>query len=281
MGPPGVSAREVFSPAGRAGLTADTAVLRFNVTRRKFLALGALALPIAAGVDARFVEPTNLCVMKLALKPGGSLRFVQFTDFHYKGDARYAAEVIQTINQQSPAFVCFSGDLVEDKSFAPEALDFIRQIKAPVYGAPGNHDYRCRASFSDYERAFAATGGGWLVDRSIVLPEHDLEIVGMGMIGIHALKPAQAARRVLLMHYPVLADRLGGATFDLILAGHSHGGQVRLPFFGAPFLPWGVGAYDLGYFETQAGPLYVNAGIGTYHLPLRFNCRPEVTLVTM
>ncbi len=81
--------------------------------------------------------------------------------------------------------------------------------------------------------------------------------------------------------YPELADRLDGARFDLIMAGHSHGGQVRVPFFGPLFLPWGVGRYDLGRFETAGGPLYVNAGIGTYHLPLRFNCRPEITLVTM
>lgn len=66
-----------------------------------------------------------------------------------------------------------------------------------------------------------------------------------------------------------------------MMAGHSHGGQVRLPFYGAPILPWGVGRYDLGYFETKAGPRYVNAGIGTYYFPFRFNCRPELTLITL
>ena len=103
----------------------------------------------------------------------------------------------------------------------------------------------------------------------------------MALIGIHAFQPPKAPRRVLLMHYPEMADRLGDARFDLILAGHSHGGQVRLPFYGALFLPWGVGRYDLGFFETLGGPLYVNAGIGTYYFPYRFNCRPEVTVVTM
>ena len=252
------------------------------MTRRKFLTLGALAFPAVVGADAAWVEPTNLCVKELTLTPGGSVRFVQFTDFHYKGDARYAAEVIATINRQSPAFVCFSGDLVEDKRFAPAALDFIRQIAAPVYGAPGNHDYWCGAPFADYEKAFAETGGAWLVDRGLVLPEHDLEIVGMALMGMRALQPTpRTARRVLLLHYPEHADRLGDTTFDLILAGHSHGGQVRLPFVGPLFLPWGVGNYDLGRFESKGGPLYVGAGIGTYHVPIRFNCRPEITVVTM
>ena len=106
------------------------------LTRRKFLALGALALPTAAYADASWVQPTNLIVKELTLRPGGT-RFVHFSDLHYKGDARYAAEVVAAINAQSPPFVCFSGDLVEDKRFLPAALDFIRQIKAPVYGTPG------------------------------------------------------------------------------------------------------------------------------------------------
>lgn len=250
------------------------------MTRRKFLALGALTLPAALGADV-YTEPTNLRTSRLSLKTKGDLRFVHFSDFHYKGDAAYAARVVRKINELKPEFVCFTGDLIEDKSFATDALSFVRQINAPVYGSPGNHDYWSQANFAEYETAFAATGGGWLVDRSVVLAERELEIVGMAQIGIHALQPAQAARRLLLLHYPAMADTLGGPRFDLILAGHSHGGQIRFPFYGALALPWGVGPYDLGYFESKGGPLYVSAGIGTYYIPYRFYCRPEITLVTM
>ena len=250
------------------------------MTRRKFLGLGALALPATLAADA-CIEPTNLHIGQLSLAKAGTLRFVHFTDFHYKGNAAYAKRVVAEINQLQPEFVCFTGDLVEDKRFAPAALAFVRQIKAPVFGSPGNHDYWCQAPFAEYEAAFAETGGGWLVDRSVVLSGHDLEIVGMGQMGIHALPVRQAGRRLLLLHYPAMADTLGDSRFDLILAGHSHGGQIRLPFYGALALPWGVGPYDLGYFESKGGPLYVNPGIGTYYIPYRFNCRPEVTLVTL
>jgi predicted MPP superfamily phosphohydrolase len=252
-----------------------------KITRRKFLTLSALAVPAVIGADARWVEPTSLRVTNLKLNKDGKCRFVHFTDFHHKGDVDYAAKMVRTINELKPAFVCFTGDIVENKRFLPEALDFIRQIKAPVYGNPGNHDYWSGASFPDCERAFAATGGAWLVDRSIILPQYDLELVGMALIGIHAFKPPQAERRILLMHYPKMADSLGEQRFDLILAGHSHGGQIRLPFYGALAVPWGVGQYDLGFFETPGGPLYVNAGIGTYRIPYRFNCRPEITVVTI
>ena len=250
-----------------------------RLTRRQFLGLGLVALPAAAGIDGRFAEPTWLRVTHFDLNPNPTVRFVQFSDFHYKGDAEYAAEVIRTINALAPDFVCFTGDMVEDKRFAPAALDFIRQIERPVYGCPGNWDYGCGADFQDYADAYRATGGEWLEDRSVVLPGHRLEIIGMGLRGVHSLGEARAERRLLLIHYPTQADRLEGRRYDLIVAGHSHGGQVRIPFYGAPVLPYGVGRYEQGPYESLGGPLYVNIGIGTYRFPVRFNCRPELTVV--
>jgi uncharacterized protein len=250
-----------------------------KITRRKFLGLTALALPAALGADSTALETTTLRITKLQHGPG-PCRFVHFSDFHYKGDADYATEVVRTINQLAPDFVCFTGDLVEEAAFAPEAFGFIRQINAPVYGTPGNHDFQSGVPFSGFADAFAATGGAWLPDRAAVLPEHDLELVGFGRRGVHAFTAPQAARQILLLHYPQVANGLG-RRFDLILAGHSHGGQIRLPFLGAIVLPKGVGGYEHGSYETPGGPLYVNAGIGTYRIPFRWNCRPELTLITI
>lgn len=252
-----------------------------NIDRRRFLKIAALSLPAIAGVHASVIEPVRLRVRYFNDSTQGRTRFVQFSDLHYRGDAEYAAEIVRTINELKPNFVCFTGDLIEQKEFVPEALSFIRQINAPVYGAPGNHDYWSRASFTDFHDAFRHTGGEWLVDRSLKLPEHDLEIHGMGRVGIHAFKPPQAERRVLLSHYPEMADTLG-TKFDLILSGHSHGGQIRLPFYGPLIIPTGVGRYDLGHFDSRFGPLYVTAGVGTLSsIPLRWNCPPEITVVTI
>jgi hypothetical protein len=71
---------------------------------------------------------------------------------------------------------------------------------------------------------------------------------------------------------------LGQLEFDLILAGHSHGGQVRLPLFGPIVEPSRIGKYDQGLFQTPAGPLYVNPGIGYCLYNARFNCRSELTV---
>lgn len=251
------------------------------LSRRQFLGLSLVALPAAAGLDGRFVEPTWLRLTRFDLQPESNCRFVQFSDLHYKGDADYASQVITQINELEPEFVCFTGDLIEEARYAPAALDFIRQIKRPVYGCPGNWDYGSGVDFRLYTQAFRNTGGAWLEDRSIVLPRHNLELIGMGLRGVHALAEAKAARRLLLIHYPTQADRLEGRRYDLILAGHSHGGQVRLPFYGAPVLPYGVGRYQMGHYESLGGPLYVNVGVGTYMFPVRFNCRPEITVVRL
>ena len=251
------------------------------ISRRKFLGLSLLALPAVAGIDAKWIEPSLLRVRNLRLQGGNSARFIHFSDFHYKGDAQFAAHVVQTINDLAPDFVCFTGDLIEDRAFVGEALGFVRQIKAPVYGIPGNHDYSTQAPFAEYEEAFASTGGGWLPARNVTLPKYDLQLVGMGITGLDMHSTTNASRRILLMHYPAVADQLGDQRFDLILAGHSHGGQVRLPFVGAMILPPGVGKYDYGLYETPGGPINVNPGIGTYIVPWRFNCRPELTLITI
>ena len=86
------------------------------------------------------------------------------------------------------------------------------------------------------------------------------------------------AKNILLMHFPAWVDKFKKQHFDLMIAGHSHGGQVRLPFIGALVVPYNVDSYDLGLFQTPAGPLYVNPGIGWFYMDVRFNCRPEVTL---
>src|SRR5205823_15034655 len=126
-----------------------------RISRRKFLGLGASALPAILGLDACFVEPTRLRLRNLKLSNESTCRFVHFSDFHYSADTEYAAEVVGAINKLEPDFVCFTGDLVEDRSYAAEALSFVREIHAPVYGIPCNHDYWSRAPFPEYERAFA------------------------------------------------------------------------------------------------------------------------------
>ncbi|MFZ1931466.1 MAG: metallophosphoesterase, partial [Candidatus Sulfotelmatobacter sp.] len=68
---------------------------------------------------------------------------------------------------------------------------------------------------------------------------------------------------------------------DLQLSGHSHGGQIRIPFIPLFYLPDLAKKYVMGTYQVGPLPLYTNAGIGTVNIPVRFNCPPEITLITL
>jgi len=250
-------------------------------SRRRFLFGALLAAPFLAAADAKWLEPTWVKVRRIRLGPDKPRhRFVHFTDVHHKGDRDYLLSVVRQINGVSPEFVCFTGDLIEEGRFLPEALEILGQIKAPLYGVPGNHDFWSKVPFDGIKKCFAASGGGWLLDQETVTADAKFSILGAAWLNPKhgPLKGHPATKNIFLMHYPAWVEQFREPRFDLLLAGHSHGGQVRIPFYGPIIVPFGVGRYDLGLFHTPAGPLYVNPGLGWYPVPIRFNCRPEITV---
>jgi predicted MPP superfamily phosphohydrolase len=248
------------------------------MTRRKFLWLlfssPLVPLLYANGIERRWLKKTNLEINENGTK------IAHFTDLHYKGDRRLYEEVIQEIYDSQSEIAVFTGDLIDHdgKDYLDEVLEITSQIKIPVYGVPGNHDPRDHASIEKYRMAFAKTGGGWLINK--VVPLKDIDLYGFYNMRLpKSLDPNR--KNLLLTHYPATCDVKTDLVFDLILVGHSHGGQVRLPFFGPIVLPKYVGNYDKGFYETKMGKLYVNVGIGTFMLPARFLCRPELTFVSL
>jgi predicted MPP superfamily phosphohydrolase len=246
-------------------------------TRRKFIITALLATPCAIAADARVLEPQWVKTTRLRLAEGEPAhRFVHFSDLHHKGDRAHTRSVVEKINSLSPDFVCFTGDLLEQANFLPETLDLLSGIKSPLYGVPGNHDYSSGVSFPDIAQCFAATGGAWLVDEQKTIANGKINLIGVVWRPPPVATPGM--KNLVMFHYPVWAKRLGSQKYDLMMAGHSHGCQVRLPFYGPVVRPFNVGEYDLGLFHTKSGPFYVTSGIGWYPLPVRFNCRPEIVL---
>ena len=251
------------------------------MNRRKLFRLAVGATMGWFILEPFVLEPYWLKVKRLNISgASASHRIVHITDIHYKGNRPYLKKVIETVNTLSPDFVCFSGDLVEKATYVKEALEILSSIQRPVYGVPGNHDYSSGASFDRIAQYCQSTGGAWLLNQETLSQDGQIQIIGA--IGNQPQLPPlkQAIKRLLLVHYPLFVDQLEGS-FDLVLAGHSHGGQFRLPFWGALVLPYSVGSYDLGLFQTKAGPLYVNPGIGTFSLPVRSWCRPEITVIEL
>ena len=253
-----------------------------KLSRRSFLLASlSAAVPLMTVADAKWFEPSWIKIHRVRLSSGRPKhRLVQLTDIHHKGDRAYLSGIVKKTNALSPDFVCFTGDLIEEGKFLPEALELLAQIKCPMYGVPGNHDFWSKAPFDGIIKCFAASGGAWLMDEQLVTPDGKFSILGAAWLSPKRppLRPTPTTKNIFLMHYPAWVDKIEDHRFDLILAGHSHGGQVRLPIYGPLILPFGVGRYDLGMFHTPAGPLYVSAGLGWYPVPIRFNCRPEITV---
>ncbi len=238
----------------------------------------AWMLPTAGAAHVAGVEPRWLAVRTHRMSASPMFRIAHFTDIHYRGDPGRLADMVGAVNRLKPDLAVFTGDLVEEARFFDPALEVLSGVGCPMYGIPGNHDHWARADFGLARRVFGATGGGWLQDESALALGGRVRVHGLDRrMGGGAMAPVAGAFNLTLMHYPAWADRVSHRS-DLMLAGHSHGGQVRLPFYGALVRPHDVGRYELGWYETQGGPLYVNPGIGCLGFDVRFNCRPEVSI---
>ncbi len=242
-----------------------------KINRRRFLAGAILSAPFLAFADAKWVEPDWVKTKRIRLGSGKpSHRFIHFTDVHHKGDGAYFESVVRKINALSPEFVCFTGDLIEETKHFSEALEFIGKIKAPVYGVPGNHDYWSRAPFEPFVKCFAGTGGGWLMDEQRVTADGKFAISGATCLSSRQPPVAAKAgvRNIFLMHFPAWVKKVG--KFDLLLAGHSHGGQVRLPFYGPLIVPYGVRSRDVpngSWSALRKSGDWLVSGTDTLQLP--------------
>lgn len=225
------------------------------------------------------IESKWILIKKLTLSQNPKYRLVHISDIHYKGDESYLNDIVDKINKISPDFICFTGDLVDEKHNLRQALNILGKIRCPIFGVPGNHEYWSGVPFEDINQTFKNTGGLWLINQRIQLG--NLEITGMANEEYQQLISDKKLpdKKLLLTHYPTTVQQISRDKFDLILAGHSHGGQIRFPVLGALKVPYGVDKYDKGLFKTEAGILYVNPGVGTYGIHMRLFCRPEITII--
>ncbi len=278
--------------------------------RRRFLEQTANALsaaPFVAGVYGLFYGRLNLETIhkriKLRRLPKAfdGMRIVQLSDVHIS-PFMVASEVRKYVgiaNQLKPDLVALTGDyLTWDAAVQGEVVELLASLKAPlgVYGCLGNHEILTETEES-ITRLFAAQGIHIL--RQARLPVQiggeALNLIGVDFQdGYDPTLPPRAYLRgverlvmpdtanILLSHNPNSFDRAAELGIDLSLAGHTHGGQVSLKFIHSSLTPSRfITRYDHGSFEKGGAQLYVNRGIGTVHIPLRFNAPPEITVIEL
>ena len=272
-------------------------------------------LPIAAllfllvvwtlwGNTALMVNTITVSENQIPLEFSG-FRIAQISDLHNAEFGEKNARLLNILSEKKPDIIVITGDLVDARhtdvsialSFAEEAVQI-----APVYYVTGNHE----ASLSQYEElktGLESAGVIVLEDETVQLERSGsfLTLIGLSdpnfairnnlfnevpaMIStkLNDLTKNETSYTVLLSHRPELFTTYVSCGVDLVLSGHAHGGQFRLPLIGglvAPnqgFFP----KYDAGLYTEGGTNMIVSRGIGNSIIPLRFNNRPEIVLVEL
>ncbi len=281
------------------------------------LALGSLLGGILGAfyvlrVEPRWIEVTRPTLYLADLPaPLEGLTIAQLSDLHAGLGSREAVRaLVGRVNALQPDIVVLTGDYVRDRrrDAGPiaEELGALRP-RLGVYAVLGNHDVWQGAE--DITAQLEGAGLRVLRDEAVRVPlgEAGLWLIGLDDLGISGwgdrslslgdlagIWRPQVARldgllgrmppgepRILLMHNPDFNEFLATQRLDLALSGHTHGGQIRLPWIGAPVMPSVMGQkYVGGWAQGGAAPVYVNRGAGA-NVNVRLNARPEVTLLTL
>ncbi|MEO0777781.1 MAG: metallophosphoesterase [Bacteroidota bacterium] len=266
-----------------------------KISRRRFLRNGLLAGLGLGLLDAAWLEGFFVELKRHDLRPAGQeaeLRILQISDLHLKSLGWKHQRLLRSIRRAQPDLIAITGDAI-DAADQLELLDrFLGQLPmdTPVVAILGNWEYWGEVDLEALSDTYARHGGQLLINqhRQYTFSGRKVGITGIDdFVGgsadyATAIRDYQAVDfHLVLTHCPVHCDWIererGPERIDLILAGHTHGGQITLLGY-APYCPPGSGTYVRGWYRERGLPLYVSKGVGTSVFPLRFGSRAEVGL---
>jgi predicted MPP superfamily phosphohydrolase len=266
------------------------------VDRRGRVLVAFLLSGLAAGLYAFGIEPDWIEVThhRVAAPVSPPLTIAHLTDLHVRRLGRREKSLLAILEREKPDVVVITGDSVVDGDVLvpvgertsrftyARAGELFDRLRAPlgVFAVRGNWENLRR--LRDEQGYYASHGvrlllnesqevrpGVWIagIDDPEGRPDVDEALEGI----------PPGAFAVALFHSPAIFDVIAGRV-PLALAGHTHGGQVRIPFVRPFWLPDNCGRYLEGFYDDRGSKLYVSRGVGTSVLPVRFLCRPEVAI---
>ena len=267
------------------------------LTRRRVLCiLGGIG---ACGAYP-FVEPRLLKVTRTPIAlprlPRGfaGLRIALMSDFHYSSSVPLSLieRAVARAQEAKPDLILLGGDYVSRrKKYIAPCLKALGALRAPlgVFAVLGNHDHWQDAALT--RTHLEKNGIQELRNRGVWLRRGDgrLRLGGVGDLWEDAqdIETALGDCRadegaIVLSHDPDFAEQLNSARVDLLLSGHTHGGQVHVPILGPPIVPSDYGRkYASGLVHGPRCLVFVTNGVGTVGPPVRFACRPEVSILEL
>ena len=260
---------------------------------------------LAALSYAVLVEPTWLEVNRLRFQLPATpealrLKVVQLTDIHFHGKTprAYMQQCVNTANAEHPDVIALTGDYIHAGGrHIPDIAEILGGLKARlgVFAVLGNHDHAIRASWGPKmhrglnQRVASALGGVGirvLHNEMVVLESGGgrFQISGVDDLWSQQCRPEEALARldpsvphIMLAHHPLTIHLVEGKRCDLMLSGHTHGGQVHSEKYGSVTLSRRMKNYAAGLYEFGPQRLYVNKGVG-YGWRIRYNRRPEIAV---
>lgn len=271
-----------------------------KLTRRKFIKKGLLLVggavlfsPVPLQRYAISVNRYRIHLENLPMEFDG-FRILHFTDLHH-GELlpiSMVKHIIRMANNVKADVIACTGDYVVKSKTTSELIPVWKELselqaKDGVFAVLGNHDH-----WADRELCLdlLENSGISLRHRSLSVERNDKKIwfTGAGDLweddfGVNsALKDVPDTDvKILLAHNPDTADINFDKHFDLVLSGHTHGGQVKLPFLGYPFIPVNNKIYSQGLIDNGRCKVFISRGIGCSSVPVRFNCYPELALLEL
>lgn len=223
--------------------------------------------------------------------PAPAASLLQLSDLHMKRIGRLEEQLLNAIQANPPDLLLFTGDAFDTAAGIDVFSEFLAACpqQSMSIGILGNWEYRSGIDPQRVARVYDQHGGRLLVNEACEVKTSAGSLVVTGLDDLVQGRPqVSAAKRLagraphlLLAHCPGQRDQLGpaiGEGIDLILSGHTHGGQIA-PFGIALVTPDGSGRYVRGWYRKEGPPMYVSRGLGTSTLPIRLGVTPELVSI--
>ncbi len=266
-----------------------------NVSRRKFIKRGLLASFGFVLLDSLWFEKyvIDWNYFDIATSKKNPIKVIQISDLHFDQLRYFHTSIAKKINAAKPDLLCITGDAVDTTSKIKQLHQFLQLIDHSIkkYAITGNWEYWGNVNLTELKSMYADNNCELLINehRTISINNRDISIIGIDdFVGGQAdFKKAteqltETDTNIVLSHCPAYRDIIkaqkGDVPIDLILSGHTHGGQITFLGF-APFKPQGSGKYIKGWYKEADPKMYVSKGIGTSILPIRFGARAEMVIL--
>ena len=245
-----------------------------------------------------YIEPKNLSIKEYKIEnkdiPDSfdGLKIIHFSDVHYKStvDTTYLKKIVKLINKQNPDLVIFTGDFLDKRfDYSNKEIDEVKnelnKIESTLgnFVVSGNHDMVNNPE--DFKNIFSENFTILENEEKLIYYKETTPISLVGFsdaletkVNYEILEKENNYFRFIMLHEPDEYEKIKEYDFDIMFAGHSHNGQVRLPLIGTIYTPVGSKKYYQEYYKLDNREIFISNGIGTSGLDVRFLSTPSINL---